>query len=443
MDENTATSGFKIYKSNIANMIVDSLVVNSNLYQTYVTNFVKVSETEYKFAVSIGFKVNGIRIYKVNSLLKLMDSVDIIDNNFLLNSFSYANLIQGPEKEILLNTLFYNEDFPYNVYYQIDNSFHLKNQYIDSTTFNLQLGSYSEITSNILYFKNSYVMMSLADPLSRFLSHTIKRFSRDLELVTSAKVAGSYLFNIYHSPLEINHRWYIGNVFYKEFEGNLGLMPNFIEIRNDDSVINKSNYFKKDEPFAGGTNIRNFNALFDSIEQRVYLTVNYSYSGEIGQFCYDTSFNLLWNKNYSYPVNKIDTIYTKMQSNGVLLYNSQFYLYGVKQELLKWNQLHGPNKPFIIPIRMLDERILLGEKESTPILNALILFPNPCKDKIYLRDTRRDYSISIYNQIGQLVLIASFDIDKKVDVDKLTAGLYFYTVFNKNEFVHSGKLVKE
>lgn len=106
-DLDLGISGFNIYKSNKENLITDSIYrKNQFFFDTDVTNFVVLPGGEMVFAVSIGSKALGYKIYKINSSLQFIDSVDVKDYNFEFNIATFANLIKGPEVEFLLNTVF-------------------------------------------------------------------------------------------------------------------------------------------------------------------------------------------------------------------------------------------------------------------------------------------------------------------------------------------------
>ncbi len=144
-NENNIQSGYKIYKSNADNIITDSLVLEYPQMQTYVTNFVKDGVNGLKFGISLEGVVNGFhktigfRLFKINSTLKFLDSLDIIDENFSTNNFAFGNLINGPQNEFLLNIIFNrdNEDgrLPYNVYYNFDSTFNYRKKFSDSSHF--------------------------------------------------------------------------------------------------------------------------------------------------------------------------------------------------------------------------------------------------------------------------------------------------------------------
>lgn len=94
-------------------------------------------------------------MYKINSSLQFIDSVDVKDYNFEFNIATFDNLIKGPEMEFLLNTVLYNpiDDYYYNVYYQMDNFFQPKNYFVDSFVTEPPFHNL-EITVNMIYFNN-------------------------------------------------------------------------------------------------------------------------------------------------------------------------------------------------------------------------------------------------------------------------------------------------
>ncbi len=165
-NSNNIYSGFKIYKSNFGNNITDSLVIEYPQMQTRVTNFIKENNGILKFGVSIdsiinGFhKVKGFRFYKINADLQILDSIEVMDENFWLNRLLFCNLIQGPEDEFICNVVFNreNEDgtLPYNVYYRVNGKFNYQNKYSDSTHFADDLYSTS-FTTNMMFYKKFHM----------------------------------------------------------------------------------------------------------------------------------------------------------------------------------------------------------------------------------------------------------------------------------------------
>jgi hypothetical protein len=92
---------------------------------------------------------------------------------------------------------------------------------------------------------------------------------------------------------------------------------------------------------------------------------------------------------------------------------------------------------------MLDERIVMGERELGSAPSVPILFPNPFRDELNLKDIEGKYTLSIFNPMGAMVLSKSFEGDYKIRVDELESGLYFYKLQTANGQFHSGKIVKE
>ncbi len=67
--------------------------------------------------------------------------------------------------------------------------------------------------------------------------------------------------------------------------------------------------------------------------------------------------------------------------------------------------------------------------------DELRIFPNPCKDFFYI-DMEEDAIISIYNAIGQFVLIMAVEAGGIVDVSELESGIYVMMILgNKNSVV--------
>ncbi|MBP7511292.1 MAG: T9SS type A sorting domain-containing protein [Bacteroidia bacterium] len=446
-NSNNIYSGFKIYKSNFGNNITDSLVIEYPQMQTRVTNFIKENNGILKFGVSIdsiinGFhKVKGFRFYKINADLQILDSIEVMDENFWLNRLLFCNLIQGPEDEFICNVVFNreNEDgtLPYNVYYRVNGKFNYQNKYSDSTHFADDLYSTS-FTTNMMFYKKQYVMVktSIGTPNP---STKVVRLSQNLDLLYDSIILyGTVFNNLFHSPLEINNRWIIGCM---EYVFGFGNNPNFIEISDDNKFLAKSTFNNFLDDF--NDNVSNYGAFYNAIEQKVYLTSNLNSEGKILHYCYDTSFTLLWAKSYSFPVNKIDTIYTNLSTNGMLWYNNQFYFYGVKQELSRWREIHGPSKPFIVTGSLLEEGIVNGQNVIRNASYTPILYPNPFKEELNLKEFEGIFTLSIFDVRGDLVLLKEMERDIKIKVDELESGLYFYKLQTANGQFHSGKIVKE
>lgn len=445
-DLDLGISGFKIYKSNKENLITDSIYrKNQFFFDTDVTNFVVLPGGEMVFAVSIDSKAVGYKMYKINSALQFIDSVDVKDYNFEFNTASFANLIKGPEKEFLLNTVFYNtiDDYYYNVYYQVDNSFKPKNYFVDSVTTLIPLNT-SEITVNMIYFNNEYVLMnSLKYEKTGTSVNRLKRFSRDLKLNVNSKCEFSYyLERDFHSPIIINNIWYIGNIVRDWSNNDLKFAPNFIEIKYDNTVSQKTNFDISYLNFEPTLSANNHGVFFDSVNNQIHFIYNASFSS-IGYFCYDTSFQLLFHKLFEFPVNKKDTLYTDCISNGVIVYNNNIYLYGIKRESLVWKRPENPTYAFIHTAEMFVDRHSVGNEEMSTKLVLPNIFPNPSNKEISFTNIEGTYRMYIYSGTGQL-LMETVNYNKgSIDISGLSEGMYIYKLINEREDIFTGKLIKQ
>jgi len=79
--------------------------------------------------------------------------------------------------------------------------------------------------------------------------------------------------------------------------------------------------------------------------------------------------------------------------------------------------------------------------------NQILIYPNPIKEFAYVKfsNTKRDvYFMKIYNQKGQLIR-EYITTDEKIRIEKkdLNAGIYLYSLINKYQITHTGKLIIE
>lgn len=65
--------------------------------------------------------------------------------------------------------------------------------------------------------------------------------------------------------------------------------------------------------------------------------------------------------------------------------------------------------------------------------NLLTAYPNPTKDKIYLRNLNGDFSFKIFDVSGKLLMHANKNNANFINVSTLKNGMYFLEVFNNNK----------
>jgi len=96
------------------------------------------------------------------------------------------------------------------------------------------------------------------------------------------------------------------------------------------------------------------------------------------------------------------------------------------------------------------ENFLPGGTSSTSDVQTqqeFSLFPNPASSEIFIqtpKEFKGDLNFSLYNQLGQTVLVKDLSISNekiKVPLPKLIFGNYFYKIESKNKTVARGKLV--
>ncbi len=73
--------------------------------------------------------------------------------------------------------------------------------------------------------------------------------------------------------------------------------------------------------------------------------------------------------------------------------------------------------------------------------NNIKIYPNPAKDKLFIKGNTENTNVKIYNLQGQLVLEKVLN-DKFIDISQLPTGLYTLKIQNKNN-VFIEKLIKE
>ncbi len=80
-------------------------------------------------------------------------------------------------------------------------------------------------------------------------------------------------------------------------------------------------------------------------------------------------------------------------------------------------------------------------------MNNSKVYPSPFRDYLtFETSTKASTSIQLYNVLGQNVETIHLDrIDSyyRMNTNHLSNGMYFYTVFENNQLVLSGKVLKE
>ncbi len=84
----------------------------------------------------------------------------------------------------------------------------------------------------------------------------------------------------------------------------------------------------------------------------------------------------------------------------------------------------------------------IPESSNIQIRDALV-YPNPGKDKMYIRTALKENSLQLYDLNGRLVLSCSLDSHiTSIETDHLLSGTYLYSIIKNNEIIETGKWIK-
>jgi photosystem II stability/assembly factor-like uncharacterized protein len=87
--------------------------------------------------------------------------------------------------------------------------------------------------------------------------------------------------------------------------------------------------------------------------------------------------------------------------------------------------------------------ITVGIKDNLKKEEGL-LYPNPSNDKITMPSFTTGSQLTICNSVGQIVLNMTYTNSNIVDLNKLNAGLYTYSIMDNNQnIIDNGKFIKE
>jgi hypothetical protein len=437
-------SGFKIYKVNVNFTIIDSITSYFNQSQTFATNLTKGKGNKMNFAVSIGENPSAIKVYTITSQLKIIDSLFIQDNNFLANKFVFGNLIEGPNGDFVLNTVFYKDTMPYNVYYLLDQDLNIKNKFTDSSFWSEKIYN-TIVTGNMLFINNQYVILQSTPPEIVNAFNAVKRFTPELNLIQSEKINDIlYAQKVFHCPLNINNKWIIANMF-TLWEGGSksSFSANLIEIDSENKINQKT---KIHAPYGsqGGNNISNYGAIYN--KEKGYIELIYTQGGGfLGDYAerltFDTSFKLINYSRYEYPVNKIDTIYHYIQINGCVLFNKKLLIYGYlyKSEKGKRDAIEIPF-PFIESIEDLD--LLSGLEKTNLHHNNIAVYPNPFINEVTINFSENNLMLTLTDNTGRLLVSQNIETNAILNLENLKAGIYYLSALGQDGQKYSQKLIK-
>jgi hypothetical protein len=437
-------SGFILYKANSNLKIVDSLNRFYNQSQTFISNMTMGINGKTNVAISIGDKPVGLKIYTINNELFITDSVQIIDSNFQINRFVFGNLIDGPNGDFVLNCVFYKEEIPYNVYYLFDGSLKLKKKYVDSNFVGVK--NYNKIVSgNMLFLNEEYVTLQSSPPLEIYSFNAIKRFSKNLDLIYAGKVTDQlYNERVFNSPININNKWIISNMFTHWQGSNSFYSANLISIDSENRITPKTLFKPEYGKVDGNASISNYGALYDKQTQTIEVIFNSggSYLSSYAiRLVFDTSYQLINNTMYEYPVNKLDTIYSFIHTNGCINFNGKLLIYGYlyKSEKGKRIPIEIP-RPFIEPIENLD--LVLGNKNIQEEEKSITIYPNPFSSELIIQSKESNLKVIILDNTGRTVFLQTIESIQTLNFEHLEAGIYYLMAKNNNGQVYSQKLIK-
>lgn len=437
-------SGIILYKANSNLKITDSLNRFYNQSQTFISNMTMGINGKTNVAISIGDKPVGLKIYTINNELFITDSVQIIDSNFQINRFVFGNLIDGPNGDFVLNCVFYKEEIPYNVYYLFDGSLKLKKKHVDSNFVGEK--NYNKIVSgNMLFLNEEYVTLQSSPPREIYSFNAIKRFSKNLDLIYAGKVSDQlYNERVFNSPININNKWIIANMFTHWQGANSFYSANLISIDSGNSITPKTLFKPEYGKVDGGASISNYGALYDKQTQTVEVIFNSGgrYLSDYAiRLVFDTTYQLINNTMYEYPVNKLDTIYSFIHTNGCIKFNKKLLIYGYLYKSEKGKRIPiEVTRPFIESIENLD--IVLGYDDLNEKEKQIAVYPNPFSNEVTINFSENNLLLTITDNTGRLLFSQNAETNAILKLENLKAGIYYLSALGQDGQKYSQKLIK-
>jgi hypothetical protein len=94
---------------------------------------------------------------------------------------------------------------------------------------------------------------------------------------------------------------------------------------------------------------------------------------------------------------------------------------------------------------MLDDIFTNAEETPATDDSDVLLFPNPVKDVLHIETYRKGLFISLYDESGKCVTEhRELHIPgTQLNISRLSGGVYFYTVFDKEKVIETGKIIKQ
>lgn len=96
-------------------------------------------------------------------------------------------------------------------------------------------------------------------------------------------------------------------------------------------------------------------------------------------------------------------------------------------------------------LKVMPEDLITSTKDRWANENAIIVvFPNPVRDKLFIRGTDADMRLFINSVDGRKLITKELSSDTQhiINTSSLIPGIYFYEIMKNNQIVKSGKLIK-
>lgn len=193
----------------------------------------------------------------------------------------------------------------------------------------------------------------------------------------------------------------------------------------DKTSYNNFDFFTPDSIFVTGSNYSLDSGWYSNEDNTIYLW-NISITGSIN-----------WQKYYSSPGMRF------LVSNIIKTSDGGCFLVGKARNWLN----SSCNNTDIFFIKLDRNGIISGTQGINEIItqSEIRAYPNPAKDYLnFDMGLYKDFRLSVYNQLGQLVLQKDFKSgNNSINIHDFKHGIYFYKLQNKNGKIINGKFIKE
>ncbi len=106
---------------------------------------------------------------------------------------------------------------------------------------------------------------------------------------------------------------------------------------------------------------------------------------------------------------------------------------------------YKPGRPPVKETRSLELNEVDYNKDIMPWVGGeLSIYPNPASDILYVNGITNSAKVQVVNYVGQVVYTGNIEsVSSKINIDKLSSGIYILKIIGKNGFVETRKIVKE